>query len=63
MRDDGAHINVNETIDMSVFDRWRKDPSYRPKNLVEWSQRKKVDPASLQTSVRADDPNVQVPDQ
>lgn len=63
VRDDGAHINVNETIDVSVFDRWRKDPSYRPKNLVEWSQRKNVDPAGLQTSVRADDPNVQVADQ
>ena len=63
VRDDGAHINVNETIDVSVFDRWRKDSSYRPKNLVEWSQRKKVDPVSLQVSVRADDPSVQVPDQ
>jgi len=62
VRDDGSHINVNETIDASVFQRWRADPTYRPSNLVEWSQRKKVDPALLQTSVRADDPHVEVPD-
>jgi hypothetical protein len=51
------------TIDASVFQRWRADPTYRPANLVEWAQRKKVDPAQLQTSVRADDPRVGVPDQ
>jgi len=55
LRDDGTHINVNETIDASVFKRWRADPTYRSANLVEWAQRKKVDPAQLQTSVRADD--------
>ncbi|MGY4458571.1 hypothetical protein [Bradyrhizobium sp. LB13.1] len=27
-------------------------------NLVEWAQRKHVDPSQLQTSVRADDPGV-----
>jgi|HubBroStandDraft_6_1064221.scaffolds.fasta_scaffold805693_1 hypothetical protein len=37
VRDDGTHVNVNETIDKSVFDRWRTDPSYRPRNLVEWA--------------------------
>ncbi len=63
VREDGTHINVNETIDVSVFKRWRADPTYRPANLVEWAQRKKVDPAQLQTSVRADDPRVVVPDQ
>ena len=63
VREDGSHINVNETIDASVFDRWRADPTYRPANLVEWAQRRKVDPAQLQTSVRADDPRVEVPDQ
>jgi len=63
VRDDGTHINVNETIDASVFERWRADPTYRPRNLVEWAQRKKVDPAQLQTSVRANDPSVVVPDQ
>ena len=63
VREDGNHINVNETVDVSVFQRWRADPTYRPRNIVEWAQRKKVDPAQLQTSVRADDPRVGVPDQ
>ena len=63
VREDGSHINVNETIDASVFERWRADPAYRPTNLVEWANRKKVDPAQFQTSIRADDPSVEVPDQ
>ncbi|MET4351904.1 uncharacterized protein (DUF2235 family) [Bradyrhizobium sp. RT9b] len=63
VRDDGSHINVNETIDASVFKRWRADPTYRPANLVDWAKRKKIDPAQLQSSVRADDPGVDVPDQ
>jgi uncharacterized protein (DUF2235 family) len=62
VREDGSHVNVNETIDANVFKRWRADPAYRPANLVEWAQRKKVDPAQFQTSVRADDPRVDVPD-
>jgi uncharacterized protein (DUF2235 family) len=62
IRDDGSHIDVNETIDANVFKRWRADRAYRPPNLVEWAQRKKVDPAQFQTSVRADDPRVGVPD-
>lgn len=63
VRENGTHTNVNETIDVSVFQRWRADPEYRPRNLVEWAQRRKVDPSQLQTSVRADDPRVSVPDQ
>jgi hypothetical protein len=63
VREDGTHININETIDASVFKRWRADPTYRPANLVEWAQRKNVDPAQLQTSVRANDPRVAVADQ
>lgn len=63
VREDGTHINVNETIDATVFERWRADSTYRPANLVEWAQRKKIDPAQLQNSVRADDPHVGVPDQ
>ncbi|MBN1782827.1 DUF2235 domain-containing protein [bacterium] len=31
---------VNETIDATVFDRWRKIPGYRPVNLVRWAARK-----------------------
>lgn len=61
--DDGTHPTVNETIDTSVFKRWRADSAYRPKNLVEWAQRKKVDPAQLQTSVQADKPQEAAPDQ
>ncbi len=63
VRDDGSHVNVNETIDSSVFERWRADAKYRPANLVEWAHRKNVDPAALATSVRADDPRVRVPGQ
>ena len=63
IRDDGSHINVNETIDASVFARWRRDSTYRPPNLVEWARHKKVDPAHLQTSVRADDPSAEAPSQ
>jgi hypothetical protein len=63
VRENGTHTNVNETIDVSVFQRWRADAKYRPRNLVEWAQRRKVDPAQLQTSVRADDPRISVPDQ
>jgi len=63
VEENGTHTNVNETIDTSVFERWRADPTYRPANLAEWAKRKKVDPAQLQASVRADDPRVNVPDQ
>ena len=63
VREDGSHINVNETIDASVFERWRADPTYRPANLAEWGQRKKVDPAQLQNFRAGDDPRVDVPDQ
>jgi hypothetical protein len=64
VRENGdTDTNVNETIDASVFERWRADPTYRPINLAEWAQRKKVDPSQLQTSVRANDPRVSVPEQ
>jgi uncharacterized protein (DUF2235 family) len=62
VRKKGTYLNVNETIDASVFERWRADPNYRPSNLVGWANRKKVDPAKLMTSVKADDPSVEVPD-
>lgn len=63
VRENGAHTNVNETIDASVFEQWRANPTYRPRNLVEWAHRRKVDPAQLQISVRANDPSVAVPNQ
>jgi hypothetical protein len=31
--------SINETIDSSVFERWRYDPQYRPPNLSEWARR------------------------
>jgi uncharacterized protein (DUF2235 family) len=61
-REDGTHSNVNETIDASVFDRWCKVPEYRPPNLVDWANRHKVDIATLDKSVRADDPRTAAPD-
>jgi hypothetical protein len=48
-------VNVNESIDKSVFDRWRAAPSNRPRNLVEWD-RKHADPTQIAASVRGDDP-------
>ena len=54
--------NVNETIDASVFHRWRVDASYRPENLTDWANRHGVDMSTLTTSVRADAPTVAVPD-
>jgi hypothetical protein len=62
VRAKGTYEKVNETIDYSVFERWRRDPEYRPKNLQEWARRKRVDPAQIYTSVRADNPLVTVPD-
>jgi uncharacterized protein (DUF2235 family) len=46
---------INETIDASVFDRWRQDSTYRPANLAAWAQRHNLDFGSLRASVRADD--------
>ena len=36
-----------ETIDGSVFDKWRADEQYRPKNLQDWASRIRVTPESL----------------
>src|SRR5262245_51906912 len=51
---------INETVDASVFDRWRSDQNYRPINLVRWSKRARIDPKEFHTAVRADDPTVGV---
>ncbi|MCK1715047.1 DUF2235 domain-containing protein [Bradyrhizobium sp. 143] len=51
---------INETIDGSVFDRWRTDATYRPGNLVGWAAAKKVDPAKLAGAVMAANPKVGV---
>jgi hypothetical protein len=52
-----VHI-INETIDKSVFDRWHRDPTYRPNNLVDWINRRHADVANLTTSVTTDDPSI-----
>ena len=52
---------INETIDVSVFDRWRNTVSYRPPNLVTWAAKHGVDPKDITSSVRADDPEVSLP--
>ena len=54
--DKGRVNTINESIDATVFNRWKADPNYRPQNLVEWSARRKVDPATLSSSVSAADP-------
>ena len=59
---DGTDINVNETIDVSVFDRYRATPTYRPPGLLNWAKQYKADPATLTSSVMANDPATQVPD-
>ena len=46
---------IDETIDGTVFDRWRRDPTYRPPTLLDWHRRKGSDPAGLHGPVRADD--------
>lgn len=51
---------VNETIDASVFDRWRAHESYRPHNIIDWAKRYEINPATVQGSVRADSPNIAV---
>jgi uncharacterized protein (DUF2235 family) len=57
----GEH-NVNETIDASVFERWRRVSAYRPQNLREWGERHGVDIAGLTGSVLANDLTTVVPD-
>lgn len=49
---------INETIDASVFERWRSMPGYRPENLVEWAKLVGIDPLSITKDVRADNPHL-----
>ncbi len=53
---------INETIDGSVFKRWKADPAYRPRSLQKWAEVHKVDPESILSSVRVDNPSTSVPD-
>jgi uncharacterized protein (DUF2235 family) len=47
---------INETIDASVFERWRSNPAYRPPNLQAWAERFNLDPANLSKTVLASNP-------
>jgi hypothetical protein len=38
---------INETIDASVFEKWRKDPFYRPENLTDWAERHGLNPGDM----------------
>jgi uncharacterized protein (DUF2235 family) len=58
---DATTSRINETIDGSVFERWRLDKSYRPPNIVEWAKRTSIDPASLNGAIMAKDPQIKVP--
>lgn len=53
---------VNETIDQSVFERWRRDANYRPINLMRWFKNKATNPKYLTSSVTAADPSIFVSD-
>jgi uncharacterized protein (DUF2235 family) len=53
--DDAITTTINETIDATVFERWRNDSTYRPRNLVEWGKRRSVDPSALCKAVHASD--------
>ena len=58
-RDEGKNVKtINETIDSSVFSRWRADPEYRPLSLRLWATLQKTDPSKITTSVRTDDPTI-----
>ena len=62
-KEEGAGVKIiNETIDSSVFARWRADPSYRPQSLKKWAKAKNVDPATITNSVRADNVAIAVAD-
>ncbi|SEP41151.1 Uncharacterized protein, PA2063/DUF2235 family [Methylobacterium sp. ap11] len=56
----GRDETINETIDASVFDRWRANADYRPVNLADWAQRHGVEPGSITTPVLAHDPRTAV---
>jgi uncharacterized protein (DUF2235 family) len=53
---------INETIDKSVFERYRRGPAYRPNNLLDWAKRHSVDVDTLTTSVQASNPSQPAPD-
>lgn len=53
---------INETIDSSVFERWRRDKAYRPTSLDKWIKAKNIDIEGLSSSVSADDSSIRLLD-
>lgn len=53
---EGWVSTVNETVDATVLDRWRKDQGYRPRSLQEWAARAGQEPAALEGIVKLADP-------
>jgi hypothetical protein len=51
---------INETIDGSVFDRWRANSDYRSPNLTRWAEKYKVDPSNIAGAVIASEPRTNV---
>ncbi len=49
----GTSYTLNETIDASVFDRWRDTSNYRPRNLVDWGKTAGKDPGSVHGTMEA----------
>jgi uncharacterized protein (DUF2235 family) len=47
-----SHV-INETIDASVFEKWRKDSTYRPRNLAKWAAKKGASPADMMGPISA----------
>ena len=60
--ENGTESSVNETIDASVFARWKSRADYRPPNLADWADRHGANIASLTGSVLANDPAQAAPD-
>jgi len=46
---------INETVDFSVFDRWQRESTYRPTNLLKWASARGANLDGLRQSVRTDD--------
>ena len=49
---------INETIDASVFERWRANPSYRPPGLARWAKRHGVNQKISVPPSGRDDPKI-----
>lgn len=57
----GLHHTINETIDVSVFERYSRDSAYRPRNLTDWGKRHMVKIEALTSSVLASNPHETAP--